>query len=479
MSIDLQAAIQNIVKDEQQSSPIVPETSSLEESSSTAPTKGLYVKTFGCQMNVHDSQKIFTLMAKKGFSPVEEPSQADVILVNTCSVREKPEQKVMSAVGQYAVLKKKNPDLIVGVGGCFARQEGQNLIDRAPAIDLVFGPDNIPELPKMIHELEADAHSLVEVDFDPKDNVRFLDIAPKVLPSKHAAMVTIMKGCDKYCSFCIVPHVRGRERYRPAQEILNEVRRLVDSGIYEVLLLGQSVTSYRWQDGDEIWELSRLLRAIDQVEGLRRLRFTSPYPRDFGPDLIDCFGSLDTLCEQVHLPFQSGSNRILYRMNRRHTREQYFAWVDALRVRCPDIALSSDVIVGFPGEEEIDFEETMDLINRVRFDQLYSYMYSPRPKTPAARKMQVSDEDKKRRLLILQARQKEIMRERNEALEGTIQEVMVEGPSRNDPTWMKGRTRTHKVVNFPASPELIGRFVHVKIQKGFPHSLAGELVPEQ
>lgn len=441
------------------------------------PSKGVYIRTFGCQMNVHDSQKIMTLLSKNGFHAVPEPEQADVILLNTCSVREKPEQKVMSAVGRFGQLKEDNPGLLIGVGGCFARQEGDKLLERAPSLDLVFGPDNIPELPTMLQQLNTEAQdSLVEIEFDDAQEVRFLDIAPQMLPSKSAAMVTIMKGCDKYCSFCIVPYVRGRERYRPAPEIVAEVQRLCEQGIKEILLLGQSVTSYAWQSPqDETWELSRLLRAIDPIEGLERLRFTSPYPRDFSQDLIDCFGDLPSLCEHVHLPFQSGSNQILYRMNRRHTREQYFGWVDALRKRREDIALSADVIVGFPGETDEDFEDTMDLIEQVRFDQLFSFKYSPRPYTPAMRKDQISEEVKHARLLRLQGRQKEIMIEKNQALVGSVQEVLVEGPAKQEGQ-MRGRTRTNKVVNFMGDANLAGSFVEVSIDAGYAHSLIGTLV---
>ncbi|MBK05350.1 MAG: tRNA (N6-isopentenyl adenosine(37)-C2)-methylthiotransferase MiaB [Deltaproteobacteria bacterium] len=451
--------------------------SAVRESETKEKQRGVYVHTFGCQMNVHDSQKILTLLSKEGYAPVKQPEDADVILLNTCSVREKPEQKVMSAVGRYAQLKRKNPELLIGIGGCFARQEGPKLLKRAPVLDLVFGPDNIPELPQMLGKLHEETSSLVDIDFDPAEDVRFLDIAPQVLDSSTSAMVTIMKGCDKYCSFCIVPYVRGRERYRSGHEIIEEARKLCKSGVREVLLLGQSVTSYAWQDEEtgEVWKLSTLLKEIDKVEGLDRLRFTSPYPRDFTPDLVNCFGALPTLCEYVHLPFQSGSNQILYRMNRRHTREQYFEWVDALRERVPEIALSADVIVGFPGETDADFDDTMDLIERVRFDGLFSFMYSPRPYTPAARKAQVDERVSHTRLLKLQERQREIMLEKNEALVDSIQEVLIEGLSKKDGE-LRGRTRGNKVVNFVGDPNLIGELVTVKILNGYAHSLRGELV---
>lgn len=447
--------------------------------SSSMPTsekqRGVYVRTFGCQMNVHDSIKILQLLSEEGYKPVKTPEEADVILVNTCSVREKPEHKVLSTVGSFRELKENNPELVIGVGGCFARQEGKVLLKKAPLADLIFGPDNIPELPGMLETLYEKRKPVVEVDFDRADDVRFLDVKPKTGSSSLNAMVTIMKGCDKYCSFCIVPYVRGRERYRPASEIVAEVERLCSTGVREVQLLGQSVTSYRWQDGEDTWELARLLRAVDQVPGLERLRFTSPYPRDFKEELISCYdGSVPTLCEHVHLPFQSGSNDILYRMNRRHTREQYFEWVDALRAQRPDLAITSDVIVGFPGETEEDFEQTLDLIERVRFDQLYSYKYSPRPRTPARKKEQFTEDEKTARLHKLQDLQNRISKEKNQSLIGTIQEVLVEGPSRKGGGQLNGRSRGNKAVNFLGNPELIGSLVNVKITDGFHNSLVGE-----
>lgn len=458
-----------------------PNTAQVADQTSSQPTKGVYVQTFGCQMNVHDTQRIKSYLSSEGYTTVDAPHLADVILVNTCSVREKPEQKVMSAVGTFAPIKQSNPDLVIGIGGCFARQEGETLIQRSPLIDLVFGPDNIPELPQLIEQVHDSRAPVVDVAFDAPDNVRFLDIRPQEHERRTGAMVTIMKGCDKYCSFCIVPYVRGRERYRSGTEIIDEVRRLTEAGQDEVLLLGQSVTSYKWENEEtgELWRLPQLLRAVDQIPSLKRLRFTSPYPRDFTEDLINCFdGSLRTLCKHVHLPFQSGSDEILYRMNRRHTREQYFAWVDALRERCPDIGLSADVIVGFPGETDEDFAMTMDLIERVRFDQLFSFMYSPRPNTPARRKEQISEHVKKERLRTLQTRQSEISLEKHKALVGTTLEVLVEGPSRKGGGQLCGRTSSNKVVNFfaPDGAEAVsGTTVEVKITQGHPNSLSGDL----
>ncbi len=439
--------------------------------------KGVFIQTFGCQMNVHDSQRIAALLRSEGYRVVSSPEQADIILVNTCSVREKPGQKVMSAVGQFAQLRSEKPTLVIGVGGCFAKQEGANLLKKNKNIDIVFGPDNIPDLPELIEKLEQDREPIVETEFDPAENVRFIEVAPEVLSPEISGMITIMKGCDKYCSFCIVPHVRGRERYRPPEQILKEAETLVESGAREIILLGQSVTSYRWREGDKEWNLAKLLRAVDKIPGLHRLRFTSPYPRDFTDELIDCFdGSLPTLCEHVHLPFQSGSDEILYRMNRRHTRDQYLEWVAKLRSKSPNLAISADVIVGFPGETEEDFQKTMELIEEVRFDQLYSFKYSPRPYTPARRKEQVPEEEKSRRLAILQERQREISFEKNKALEGSVQEVLVEGPAKRGRGLMSGRTRGNKVVNFEGEPSLRGRLALIKITEARHHSLFGKLV---
>lgn len=448
-------------------------------SSLPSPSKkpGVFVHTFGCQMNVHDSLKIQTILGKDGYQTVDTPEEADVILLNTCSVREKPEQKVLSAAGRYRLLKRTNPDLVIGVGGCFARQEGQSLLERSPALDLVFGPDNIPELPDLIRSVQGDRQRIAETAFDPAEDVRWLDIAQETLPSKVAAMVTIMKGCDKFCSFCIVPHVRGRERYRPAPEIQEEIARLTSQGVKEILLLGQSVTSYRWLDPEgSTWTLARLLRSLDRTPGLARLRFTSPYPRDFSDELIACFGDLPSLCEHAHLPLQSGSDRILFRMNRRHTRDQYLAWIEALRSRVPSIALSTDLIVGFPGEDESDFEDTMDILERVRFDQVFSFKYSPRPHTPAARKAQIPEDIKQRRILALQTRQNQISWEKNQALVGTTQEVLVEGPAEGAEGRVIGRTRSHKIVHFAAPPDVIGRLVHVRITQGMLTALAAEIL---
>jgi tRNA-2-methylthio-N6-dimethylallyladenosine synthase len=446
------------------------------ESTNTNDKPSVYVHTFGCQMNVHDSQKIMTLLGKEGYNRAEAAEDADVILVNTCSVREKPEHKVMSLVGRYRLLKEENPELVIGVGGCFARQEGEGLIKRShKAIDLVFGPDNIPELPKMLEQFTEVKKPVVETAFDNKEAVRFLDIAHDVLDTPHSAMVTIMKGCDKYCSFCIVPHVRGRERYRSPSHILDEIKNLVSEGVREVLLLGQSVTSWEWKQDDHHFRLHDLLRFIADESGLDRLRFTSPYPRDFSDDLIACFSDIDMLCDHVHLPFQSGSNEMLYRMNRRHTRDQYFEWVDKLRAARPHLALTADVIVGFPGETDEDFAQTMDLIERVRFDNLFSFIYSTRPGTPAKRKEQIDEAVKKQRLATLQDCQKQITWEKNQELEGQILTVLVDGPSRQD-GHLQGRTSGNKLTHFVADESLIGQIVPVRITSGRPHSLMGELV---
>lgn len=434
----------------------------------------VYVRTFGCQMNVHDSNRIVSLLSREGYQPVETPEEADVILVNTCSVREKPEHKVLSTVGSFRPLKEAKPELVIGIGGCFAQQEGDTLLKKAPLADLIFGPDNIPEIPKMLQQIYTRRKPVVEVRFDRAEDARFLEIDPHLEPNELSAMVTIMKGCDKYCSFCIVPYVRGRERYRPAPDILDEVQRLTQRGVREIMLLGQSVTSYQWEHQGETWNLARLLRAANEISDLYRLRYTSPYPRDFTEELIQCYnGTLSTLCEHVHLPFQSGSNNILHRMNRRHTREQYFHWVEALRKQSPQIAITSDVIVGFPGETEEDFAQTMDLIETVRFDQLFSYKYSTRPGTPARKKEQIDEDEKDRRLQILQTRQSEISLEKNQALVGTTQEVLVEGPSKRGGGQLTGRTRSHKVVNFLGNLNLIGHLVQVEITHGHHNSLSG------
>ena len=453
----------------------------------------VFVHTFGCQMNVHDSERILGLLAAEGYVPVPNARDADIVLLNTCSVRQKPEHKVLSAVGRYALLSRRGRRPVIGIGGCFARQEGERLLRAHRTIDFVFGPDNIQELPSTIQRFVLDGERVADVEFDPPDLTRFLDVRPVLTSSPVTGFVTAMKGCDNFCSYCIVPLVRGRERSRPPGEIVRECRGLAEAGVREVTVLGQSVTGYRWRAGSAggAWgggtpggpggegevPFHALLEMIGQVEGLERIRFTSPHPRGFTRQLIDSFGVLPQLCEYVHLPFQSGSDAVLQRMNRRHGREEYLELVAALRSRVPEMGLTADVIVGFPGETEEDFEQTMELVRRVRFDGLFSFKYSVRPGTKAARwKDDVPEEVKKRRLEILQVEQRALTREKHCSMVGRQVEVLVEGRSKKDESWLTGRTRCNRTANFPGAPDLVGELVQVEVTEGYQNSLAARQV---
>ena len=437
--------------------------------------KYVYLQTFGCQMNVHDSEKMLSILAEHDYKYTEDFHRADIILLNTCSVRAKPEHKVYSALGRVAKLKEKNCHLIVGVGGCVAQQEGQRLLDRVGDLDLVFGTHNLHRLPELIDDVKTSGRRLCAVEFS--DEARSLEIVP-IPPSGHKvkSYVTIMQGCDNYCSFCIVPYVRGREKSRPGENILEEIRVLSQRGVREITLLGQNVNSY----GKDIpggLSFPQLLTHINEIEEIWRIRFTTSHPKDISPELTRAFGKLDKLCEHIHLPFQSGSDRILMRMNRGYTRRQYVEIGEQLREVCPDIGITADVMVGFPGEDERDFHETLNLIQRVQFDNLFSFKYSPRKGTQAARfPDQIDEHTKSRRLRALQELQKEITLSRNRAHEGSCEEILVEGTSKGGKEEMTGRTSSNKVVNFKGSPELIGQLVEVRIEKGCANSLRGKII---
>lgn len=426
-------------------------------------------------MNEHDSERMLRLLERAGFEETNEPDRADLILINTCSVREKPEHKVYSALGRFKGLKKRKGTLI-GVTGCVAQQEGERLLERVPYLDFVLGTHAIPLLPKVIHRVEALGERVSETEFD--DEGRYLEA---LLPEKGLdtvrSYVTIMQGCDQYCSYCIVPYVRGRERSRPSRDIIAEVRHLVSLGVKEVYLLGQNVNRYGVGTEDEI-DFPGLLAELNRIEGLERIRFTTSHPKDLSERLIEAFAKLEKLCEHLHLPVQAGSNRVLEAMNRGYTRESYLERIERLREACPSIAITSDMIVGFPGEEEADFEETLDLVEKVRFDDLYSFKFSPRKGTRAAQlDHQVEEEVKGRRLSVLQTLQREITLEKNKALEGALEEVLIEGPSKQADHEVTGRTRSNKIVNLPGKLNWVGRLIPVRITKAYPHSLRGEVVP--
>lgn len=428
-------------------------------------------------MNEHDSERILELLGGYHYLETKEPKEADLILINTCSVREKPEHKVYSALGRFRQLKEEK-GAIIGVAGCVAQQEGSRLLDRVPYLDIVIGTQAIPLLPQLVEKVEASGQKVCETSLDPGGTYLKTYLSQKTispLKPKIKSYVTIMQGCDHFCSYCIVPYVRGREKSRSSFEILEEINHLVEMGIKEVFLLGQNVNGYG-KGLDKELSFPELLRRIDEIEGINRIRFTTSHPKDLSEELIQTFSTLRKLCEHIHLPFQSGSDRILKAMHRGYTRESYLERIARLREVCPSMALTADVIVGFPGESEEDFEETLDLIKRVRFDDLFSFKYSSRKGTRAAQfDFQVEENVRKGRLSILQVIQEEITLQKNQSLEGAIVEILVEGRSKQSDQNVTGRTRSNKIVNFEGNLDLAGRMVPVKILKAYPHSLRGEI----
>ena len=437
-----------------------------------------FIETFGCQMNVHDSEKISGLLVHRGMTPVSTPEEADLFLLNTCSVREKAAQKVYSRLGQMKERKRKEDNFRIGVVGCVAQQEGERMLKRAPFLDLVVGTHLYHSLPDLLDELDSR-----DPDPDPSRRVRtrFLadsipvEIEPVMRSSRFRAQITIMEGCNKRCTFCIVPFTRGKERNRPAAAILAEVRRAADLGFVEIVLLGQTVNSYR-DPRRPRFRFAELLAQVARVDGIRRIRFTSPHPREFNDDAIALMAQEPRICSQVHLPVQSGSNPILKRMRRQYTRERYLEIVEKFRRWNPDFAFSTDVIVGFPGETEDDFQQTMRLLETVRYESMFSFKYSPRPYTDAEHWTDdQTDLDKTRRLMQLQRRQKEIQLElHRDRYLGREFEVLVEGPSR-DGVNIFGRTATNKVVNFPGQ-DPPGSFVQVHITGIGANSLMGSRI---
>jgi tRNA-2-methylthio-N6-dimethylallyladenosine synthase len=441
--------------------------------------KRVYLETYGCQMNEHDSERILQLLGASFYRETKEPKEADLILINTCSVREKPEHKVYSAVGRYRGLKEKR-GTVIGVAGCVAQQEGRLLLERIPYLDLVLGTQAIPLLPQMLQRIEVSGERVCETSFDPEGTYLRASLPKKGMTTTRVkSYVTIMQGCDRFCSFCIVPYVRGRERSRSSREIIEEVRRLGETGVKEICLLGQNVNAYGKGLEGEVG-FAELLHRLNDIEGVERIRFTTSNAADLSDELIHAFSKLEKLCEHFHLPFQSGSDRILRAMHRGYTRESYLEKIERLKMNCPSIALTADVIVGFPGEEEKDFEETLDLMQRVWFDDLFSFKYSPRKGTRAAQfQDQVEEKVKQARLSILQNMQRESTLQKNQALEGHMEEVLVEGRSKQSDQDVTGRTRSNKIVNFKGALGLVGHFVQVRITKAYPHSLRGEILSSE
>jgi len=435
----------------------------------------LFIQTHGCQMNEYDSAKMLDVLnAEQGTELVQSAEEADILLLNTCSIREKAQEKVFSLLGRWRKLKQKNPNLVIGVGGCVASQEGAALRERAPYVDMVFGPQTLHRLPKMVAEVQQDHHSVVDISFP---EIEKFDHLPEPRAEGPTAFVSVMEGCSKYCTFCVVPYTRGEEVSRPFDEVLVEVSQLAAQGVREINLLGQNVNAYRGlMDDGEFADLALLIHYVAAIEGIERIRFTTSHPVEFSDSLIEAFREVPELVSFVHLPVQSGSDRILAAMKRGHMAIEYKSKIRRLRAARPDITLSSDFIVGFPGETEADFEATMKLIEEVGFDHSYSFIYSARPGTPAASMVdEVPMTEKKARLARLQQRINEMALQISRRMVGSEQKILVERPSKKDPAQLAGRTENNRVVNFCGDSELIGQFVTVTITEALNNSLRGEL----
>lgn len=439
-------------------------------------TGKVFVKTHGCQMNEYDSARMAdVLVDQRGYERVERPEDADLILLNTCSIRERAQDKVYSQLGHWRHLKERNPEVLIGVGGCVASQEGEALKQRAPHVDLVFGPQTLHRLPEMVDRVRAGEPTQVDVSFP---EIEKFDRLPEPRAEGPTAFVSIMEGCSKYCSFCVVPYTRGEEISRPFDDVIAEVADLADQGVREVNLLGQNVNAYRANlpDGTEA-DLALLLHYVAAIDGIDRIRYTTSHPVEFSDSLIQAYAEIPELVDHLHLPVQSGSDFVLKLMKRGHAISEFKDKIARLRAIRPDISLSSDFIIGFPGEDEDCFEATMDLVREIGFDHSFSFIYSARPGTPAASLADTTPHAvKKERLQRLQQTIEGQARAISEAMVGTVQTVLVDGPSRRDSSEIAGRTENNRVVNFPGHPRLIGRFVQVQITEAMPNSLRGEMV---
>lgn len=438
--------------------------------------KTFFIKTFGCQMNVRDSERMAGFLLEHGFQPAAEEARADLVVVNTCSIREKPEQKVYLTLERLSRLKPFRPGMILAVSGCVAEQEGERLLERVPGLDLVLGTRFVPCLPELVDQA-AEGRRLAVTGWDGSEDPAWFE-NPVCRPEPGvSAFVTIMQGCDNFCAYCVVPYVRGPERTRPPAEVLAEVARLAESGVKEVILLGQNVNAYGRKNGVGI-TFPELLRRVAEVPGVERVRFTTSHPKDLSDELIAVMAEHPKVMEHLHLPVQAGSNRILAAMNRGYTREHYLERVAALRRAMPEVGLTTDLIVGFPGEREEDFQQTLALMAEAQYDESYSFRFSPRPATPAGRmEGQLSEEVKLERLYRLQALQAEMTARKHEALVGSVQEILVEGRSKNDLTRETGRSRTNRPVHVPVGvQERKGRILRVRVTRALKHSLVGEVI---
>jgi tRNA-2-methylthio-N6-dimethylallyladenosine synthase len=439
-------------------------------------SKKLYIKTWGCQMNEYDSSRMADLLNDTHeMELTDNPDEADVLLLNTCSIREKAQEKVFSQLGQWRKIKKKNPNVVIGVGGCVASQEGGAIRQRAPEVDMIFGPQTLHRIPEMMQELATNAAPVIDVSFP---EIEKFDRLPEPRVEGCSAFVSIMEGCSKYCSFCVVPYTRGEEVSRPFDDVIAEVAHLASKGVREVNLLGQNVNAYRGDthEGDSA-DLAELITFIAAIDGIDRIRFTTSHPVEFSDSLIEAYRDVPELVSHLHLPVQSGSNRVLNMMKRGHQVESYIEKLERIRAIRPDISFSSDFIVGFPGETAEDFEQTMDLIKTIGFDLSFSFIYSARPGTPAAElEDDMPMETKKKHLKILQDRINQQTMEISRRMVGTQQRILVEGPSKKDPMQLRGRTENNRVVNFTGPHTLVGDFATVTITEALPNSMRGNLV---
>lgn len=437
--------------------------------------KKLYIKTFGCQMNEYDSSQMINLLTKKkGMELTQEPADADVLLVNTCSVREKAQDKLYHQLGRWRKFKQKKPNMIIGVGGCVASQEGEQIIKRAPHVDLVFGPQTIHRLADLIDSRITDKKPKIDISFP---EIEKFDYLPTPKADNVKAFVSIMEGCSKYCSFCIVPYTRGEEISRPFDEVLTEVAALAEQGVREINFLGQNVNDYKSElETGETVDLAVLIQYAAAIDGIDRIRFTTSHPLAFGDALIDAYATVPELATHLHLPVQSGSDKILTRMKRNHMAIEYIAKIKKLRKVRPNISISTDIIVGFPGETDADFQATMKLVETIGFDHSFSFIYSKRPGTPASNYPDdVSEEVKKERLNILQTRIKQNTMRISQAMVGTKQSVLVDGIGKQGHNQLAGRTENNRVVHFDGDRRLIGQFVDIIITEALSNSLRGRM----
>ncbi|TIH09809.1 tRNA (N6-isopentenyl adenosine(37)-C2)-methylthiotransferase MiaB [Pseudomonas leptonychotis] len=440
-------------------------------------TKKLYIETHGCQMNEYDSSRMVDLLAEhQALEVIDKADGADIILLNTCSIRERAQDKVFSQLGRWRELKLANPDLVIGVGGCVASQEGAAIRDRAPYVDVVFGPQTLHRLPEMIDAARTTKIAQVDISFP---EIEKFDRLPEPRVDGPSAYVSVMEGCSKYCTFCVVPYTRGEEVSRPMADVLSEIIHLAEHGVREITLLGQNVNGYRGATANgQLADFAELLYAVAAIEGVDRIRYTTSHPLEFSDALIQAHAEIPELVKYLHLPVQSGSDRILAAMKRNHTALEYKSRIRKLRAAVPDILISSDFIIGFPGETEKDFEQTMKLVEDVGFDFCYSFIYSARPGTPAA---DLTDDTpmelKKQRLALLQHRVTQQGAENSRRMAGTVQRILVNDYSKKDPGMLQGRTESNRVVNFRSdNPRLIGQFVDVRIDQAMPNSLRGTLL---